>query len=225
MNGPNTKINTKEIEIIPAVLAKTKELLLDYINRVSPYVSSIHIDVMDNKFVPNLTIGLDEIKLMPRNLKYEFHWMVENPEKWIANVNGSHMHIIHIETIKENWEEIKRLVGKTRSKLGIAINPETSVERLLPYINDIDEILVMSVHPGFSGQKYIKEVEEKVLFLRSKFPELIIEIDGGINSETAKSAVKAGVNRLAVASAIFKYENVKEAIEKLKSSLSEAYAH
>lgn len=215
---PNANIRV-EIEIIPAVLAKTRELLLEYVNRASPYANSIHIDVMDNKFVPNLTIGLEEIKSIPKNLNCEFHWMVENPERWIAGVKGPYLHLVHIETIKGNWEAVKNAVANAGGKLGIAINPETPVEKLFPYVTEVQNILVMSVHPGFSGQKYIKEVEKKIAFLRAKFPSLSIEIDGGINPETAKSAAQAGVTKMAVASAIFNEPDVKEAIRKLKISV------
>ncbi|MDD5337145.1 MAG: ribulose-phosphate 3-epimerase [Candidatus ainarchaeum sp.] len=216
MNGTN--LHTRETEIVPAVLAKTRELLLNSINRVRPYAHSVHIDVLDNVFVPNLTVGLEDLKSLPKDVKYEFHWMVREPEKWISEIQGVNTHIVHIETIGANWEKIKLAARKTGSTLGLAINPETSVEKLLPYAKDVQILLVMSVHPGFSGQKYIKEVEEKIAFLRKKFPSLAIEVDGGISEENAFAAVKQGANRLAAASAIFGHENVEEAIQRLRKA-------
>lgn len=215
-------LQTREIEVIPAVLVKTKQALLESIRKIMPYAKIAHIDVMDNEFVPNLTIGLDELKDIPENIKYEFHWMVKNPEKWIRGIKGRHLHLVHVETINENWEEIKKLIKESRSKLGLVINPETPVEKIAKYANEIEQILVMAVHPGFSGQKYIKEVEEKISFLRKNFPKLSIEIDGGINAETAKSAVKAGANKIAAASAIFSAENIKDAINGLKKACENA---
>ncbi len=213
-----TNLTAKGVEVLPAVLVKTREELISAISRVTPYVKTIHIDVMDNEFVPNLTVGLDALKPLPQGVKYEFHWMVKNPEKWIREIKGPNIHLVHIETINANWELIKKEVKEAHGKLGLAINPETPLEKILPYAKDVERILVMSVHPGFSGQKYIKEVEEKISFLRGRFPSLSIEIDGGINSETAASAIRAGVDKIAAASAIFSAENVGEAIEKLKKA-------
>lgn len=213
-------LKTADVEVLPAVLVKTRDDLLKAISRVSPYVKTIHIDVMDNKFVPNLTVGLSDLKSMPANMKYEFHWMVESPEKWIREVKGEYIHLVHIETIKGNWEEIKKAVKDVHGKLGLAINPETPLELILPYAKDAERILVMSVHPGFSGQKYIKDVESKISYLRKNFPKLDIEVDGGITQETAASAIRAGVDKVAAASAIFNAENVKDAIDKLKRSAS-----
>jgi len=216
MNG--TKLHTREAEIVPAVLAKTRELLLNSIDRVKSHAALVHIDVMDSVFVPNLTVGLEDLKSLPEGVKYEFHWMVRAPEKWISQIPGANTHIVHIETVSGNWEEIKLAAKKTGSALGLAINPETQVEKLLPYAKDAQILLVMSVHPGFSGQKYIKEVEEKISFLRGKFPSLAIEVDGGVNAENAFSAARKGASRLAAASAIFSHEDVGEAIQKLRKA-------
>lgn len=214
-----TNLQTRGIEVIPAVLVKTREALLDSISKVSPFVKTIHIDVMDNKFVPNITVGLEELKQIPQNLAYEFHWMVQNPEKWIRAISGPHIHIVHVETIHENWEEIKKAVAEAGGRLGLAISPDTSLAKMLPYVKDANRVLVMTVRPGFSGQSYIKDAEEKASFLRRKFPDLDIEVDGGITPETAASAARAGVNKIAAASAIFSSQNIKEAFEKLRKAV------
>ncbi len=223
MKAANLK--TRDVEVIPAVLVKTRDALLESIKKVSPYVKTIHIDVMDNKFVPNLTVGLNELKNMPENVQYEFHWMVKNPEQWIKGIMGGHIHLVHVETIDGNWDAVKKAVKEAGGTLGLAINPETPLEKILPYAKGAERILVMSVHPGFSGQKYIKEVEEKISFLRREFPQLNIEVDGGINAETVASAIKAGVDKIAAASAIFNAGDVGAAIEKLKKIAGDANAH
>lgn len=217
------KILNKKIEIIPAILVKTRKILLEYIKKVERYVKRIHIDIMDNKFVPNLTLGTKELNELPQNVAYEFHWMVYTPEKWIIKTKQKYpkakqkyFHIVHIEAIDKNWEQIKKAVKNVHGNIGLAINPETPIKKVFPYIRDVKKVLIMSVHPGFSGQKYIKKVEKKILILRKKFPRLDIEVDGGINSKTVISAIKSGANKIAVASAVFDTKNAKRAIEKLR---------
>ena len=151
-----------------------------------------------------------------KNARYEFHWMVRNPEKWIERIPGSHMHMVHVETIK-SFAEIEAAVRKSGGRLGLAINPETPLEALLPFASKAERILVMTVHPGFSGQKYIAEMEKRISALRAKFPKLDIEVDGGVNLETIHGAYAAGANILAAASAIFASPDKKIAIERLRA--------
>lgn len=216
MNKANLRIS--EPEVIPAILADRVNVLLEQIDRVNPHVRLIHIDIMDNKFVPNATVGLEAIKEIPNNVHCEFHWMVEKPQDWIRQVKGDHIHLVHIEAIKGDWEEIKKAVKESGGRLGLAINPETPVGKMLEYAKGCCCFLVMSVHPGFSGQKYIKEVEDKIAYLRRHFPDLDIEVDGGVDAETAVSAVRAGANKLAAASAIFKAQDAAEAIGRIREA-------
>src|SRR5271157_498606 len=170
------------VEVVPAILVKSREELLDYIARVRESVPVVHIDVMDNEFVPNKTIGLESLAELPNDVSYEFHWMVKNPERWIAKIKGKHLHLVHVETIsKESWGELKKICAKSGCRLGLVLNPETKVEKLEPYIKDVSRVLVMAVHPGFYGQVYIPDVEEKIRALRARFHKLEIEVDGGVN--------------------------------------------
>jgi ribulose-phosphate 3-epimerase len=212
------------LEVIPAILVKTREELLEHISRVCAYVKTIHIDVMDNKFVPNLTIGPKELQDLPPGLKYEIHWMVQKPEEWIAQVKGPHMHIVHVEAV-ENWEKIVATVKRNGGKLGISLSPETAIERIKLYLNEVEKILVMSVRPGFYGQKYMPEVEAKIRKLRKMMPKAEIEVDGGINPETGMRAAAAGANNLAAASAIFTKEDAGKAVEELKIALKRGWEH
>lgn len=209
------------VEVVPAILVKTREDLLERIARTRNFARTMHIDVMDNIFVPNKTIGIEEMGELPNGLKYEFHWMVRKPEEYIAQIRGPHLHIVHVEALGD-WEAVKRAAAEGGGNLGIALNPETPLEKILPYIKDVKKVLVMSVVPGFAGQKYMKEVEVKVRELRKKFPEIDIEMDGGINPETAKGAVSAGANVLAAANAIFSKQDAGEAIREIKESAEEA---
>jgi ribulose-phosphate 3-epimerase len=203
-----------EAVVIPAILVKSRQELLDRIARVRGLVREIQLDIMDGVFVPNKTIGLEELKGLPE-ARYEFHWMVMEPEKWIGHVPGPHMHLVHVETITD-FAAVEEAVKKAGGMLGLALNPETPLEKLLPYVNKAKRVLVMTVRPGYSGQKYIYEMEHKVRALREMFPKLDIEVDGGVNNETVPHAYSSGANLLAAASAIFSQEDVKSAIEHLK---------
>jgi ribulose-phosphate 3-epimerase len=203
-----------EPDIIPAILVKDRTELLACIARVKDHVKTIQIDIMDDIFVPNKTIGLEGLNDLPE-ASYEFHWMVKDPIRWIASTPGDHMHLVHIETIAD-FKEVKEAVSKAGGRLGLALNPDTPVESVLPHLDEVDEVLVMTVHPGFSGQGYIKEMEGKVKRLRELRPDLDIEVDGGINLDTIGCAYAAGANLLAAASAVFKPEDTGKAVEDLK---------
>lgn len=210
------------LEVIPAILSKTSQDLMSKINAVLPYVNFIQLDIMDGIFVPNKTVGLDDLKNIPK-AKYEFHWMVKDPINWLIHFPGDHLHLIHVETIdSSSFEKILSQIKKQGGRLGLAINPETPLTNLLPYLNnskklsEVRDVLIMTVHPGFSGQKYIFEMESKLKTLRSLYPNINIEVDGGVNLETIHHAYKSGANYLAAASAIFNEKNISEAIEKLK---------
>ncbi|MFH0737764.1 MAG: ribulose-phosphate 3-epimerase [Candidatus Micrarchaeota archaeon] len=212
-----------EAEVIPAILAKSREELLHRIGLVSGLVKEIQLDIMDGVFVPNKTVGLEDLIDLPK-ARYEFHWMVKDPEKWIAKTIGPHMHLVHVETITD-FAKIEAAVKKAGGRLGLAINPETPLEKLLPYADKAKRILVMTVRPGFSGQRYIYEMEHKVRRLRELFPKLDIEVDGGVNNETIGHAYSSGANIIAAASALFSSPDIKSAIEGLKQRAKMGCSH
>lgn len=209
------------LEIIPAILVKKREKLLTQIEQVMPFVKNVQIDVMDGRFVPNKTIGLEELAELPLGVGYEFHWMVHNPEQWIEKIPGEHLHLVHIETIS-SFERIEQAVKKVGGKVGLVFNPGTSVSKVLPYQTRVQRVMAMTVNPGFSGQKYISEVESKIRELRNSNKTIDIEVDGGINLQTIGSAVKAGANKLAAAGAIFSSSDIKQAIEQLTNAAKTA---
>ena len=204
------------VEIVPAILVKKREELVEKIVKVKPYVRIIQIDIMDGKFVQNKTIGTEELKDLP-NANYEFHWMVHDPEIWISKVPGNHLHLVHVETVK-SWDWIEKAVKNAGGRIGIALNPDTPLEKIMPYIDRVEKVLVMTVYPGFSSQKYIPQMEEKISELRKNYPSLDIEVDGGINKDTIQRAANAGANHLASASAIFSSETVGDAIRQLTAA-------
>ena len=207
------------VEVVPAILVKSRAELLECIARVRESVSVVHIDIMDNEFVPNKTIGLESLAELPNGVSYEFHWMVKTPERWIVKINGNHLHLVHVETInEENWGALKKICARSGCRLGLVLKPETTIEKLGPYIKDVSRVLVMAVHPGFYGQEYIPDVEEKIRALRARFPKLEIEVDGGVNPETAGRACGAGANVLAAASAIYSAKNPRVAIKNISAA-------
>ncbi len=206
------------IEILPAILVKTREEMIKRIQIVSPYVKAVHVDMMDGVFVPNTTLKAQDCIPLPIGVEYEFHWMVSQPLPEIVKVGGGHRHILHVEVLNKQpglWERVKDYVKNNRGQIGIAINPSTTLDECADYLKECDWVIMMGVQPGFSGQTYMPSIEEKITKLRNQHPALPIEVDGGITLETGKRAVDAGANVLAAASTIFKSEDVGDMIKKL----------
>ena len=185
----------------------------------------IHIDVMDGHFVPNITIGPEVITKLRKytSLPFDVHLMISPVHNFIKNFAeaGSDIITIHPEATNDLVSSIKKIKSFNK-KAGVSLNPETPVEKVLPVLKLIDLVLVMSVNPGFGGQKFMKETLEKVKILRkeidSKKLKVQIEIDGGINFENSKMAIDAGVDILVSGTTIFKENNgnIKKNIDCLK---------
>jgi len=186
----------------------------------------IHIDVMDGHFVPNITIGPEVISKLRKHstLPFDVHLMISPVHNYIENFAqaGADIITIHPEATDNLIASIKKIKSYNK-KAGVSLNPETSVDKVLPVLNLIDLVLVMSVNPGFGGQKFIKETLDKVKILRkeidSKKLNTEIEIDGGINFENSKMAKKAGVDILVSGTTIFKENggDLKKNIQILKT--------
>ena len=186
----------------------------------------IHIDVMDGHFVPNITIGPEVISKLRKHstLPFDVHLMISPVHNYIENFAqaGADIITIHPEATDNLIASIKKIKSYNK-KAGVSLNPETSVDKVLPVLNLIDLVLVMSVNPGFGGQKFIKETLDKVKILRkeidSKKLNTEIEIDGGINFENSKLAKKAGVDILVSGTTIFKENggDLKKNIQILKT--------
>ena len=186
----------------------------------------IHIDVMDGHFVPNITIGPEVISKLRKytSLPFDVHLMISPVHNFIKEFAeaGADIITIHPEATNNLVESIKKIKSYNK-KAGISLNPKTSVEKVLPVLNLIDLVLIMSVNPGFGGQKFMKETLEKVKILRkeidSKKLKVQIEIDGGINFENSKMAIDAGVDILVSGTTIFKENggNLKKNIQLLKT--------
>ncbi len=187
----------------------------------------IHIDVMDGHFVPNLTIGPDVISKLRKHtsLPFDVHLMISPVHKFIENFAkaGADIITIHPEATDDLLKSVKK-IKSYKKKAGVSLNPKTSIDKVLPVLDSIDLVLIMSVEAGFGGQKFIESTLEKVKILRKEIDKrklkTEIEIDGGINFENAKMAKNAGVDILVSGTTIFKENDgdLKKNIELLRTS-------
>jgi len=207
------------IQIIPAIIAKDFQELNEKIKKIEPYVEWAQLDVMDGKFVNNKTWNSPyNLKDLETNLNLEAHLMIDDPEEVIDDwINSGVKRIIFHYEATDKHEEILRKIKEAGLETGIALNPETTINILDDFINQLDLILIMTVNPGFGEQRFLNESVDKIKQLREKYKSVNLEVDGGINLKTAPEVIKAGVNILAVGSAIFKSNNIEETIKKLKN--------
>ncbi|MEM2963284.1 MAG: ribulose-phosphate 3-epimerase [Candidatus Anstonellales archaeon] len=206
------------VEIVPAILSKTQEDFERKAREVAGLVNRVQVDLMDGEFVPNKTLQPEELPPTPPGSEVEYHLMVKDPEGYIKRIGKKHAtYIFHYESCGEQSGKLAHKIRAMGSGVGIAISPDTPAERIKDLVDYsvIDTVLVMTVYPGFSGQKYIKAVEAKIRKIRWWNPGIRIEVDGGVNEKTAPGAIRAGANALAVASAIFESQNIRKAIESL----------
>jgi len=225
------------IEIIPTILVKNFKEVKERIKQVKRFVNWIHLDIMDGIFVNNKTWpytegnikDLKEISACGRSsagwkikTKIEVHLMVEKPEnvidKWLEVVDRV---IIHNESKANNKNiVIQKLIKKVHKKnkqIGLAINPETPINSIIPFLKKLDLVLIMTVKPGWGGQKFQEKTLEKIKDLRKIWPNHDIAIDGGINPKSAKNAIQSGANIICSGTYIFENKDIKKAINNLKN--------
>ncbi len=210
------------IEVLPAPgMVKTFEEVKQRVLLVAPYVSWIHIDIADHTLVPNETCrDVSRWIELPSNLKYEAHLMVAHPEQYIRPLvdAGFSRLIAHVEC-----EDPRRFLEEAQYEeveVGLALDGPSSLDMLEPFLEEIDVALLMGIEAGFSGQPFQEETIEKIKSLLHHYPETIVEVDGGVNEETGKLVVDAGVTRLAVTSFLFE-KHTKETIEQAIRQLEE----
>lgn len=213
-----------KIKIAPSILSADFARLGEEVKQISKDGADyIHVDVMDGSFVPNITIGHDVVKaIRPHSdLPFDVHLMIQNPDIHVENFANAGADIITIHT--EAVTHLHRSIQKIKSlgkKAGVSIVPSTN-ENVLDYVlEDVDLILVMSVNPGFGGQKFIYSQLKKIENLANKIAklgkEIDLQVDGGINDKTAKEVIEAGANVLVAGSYIFGSEDRKAAIKNLR---------
>ena len=216
----------KKIQISPSILSADFSQLGNEIKRLEEGgADMIHVDVMDGHFVPNLTIGPPVIKALRKqcSIKFDVHLMISPVHKYIEAYSdaGADIITIHPEAT-DNLEESILKIKSLNKKVGVSLNPETKIDLIIDYLEKIDLVLIMSVNPGFGGQKFMPEVLDKIRKLKKIQSEnhlnFDIEIDGGINFDNCQSAIEAGANILVSGTTVFKSNNgdIKKNINLLK---------
>ncbi|OBS64000.1 hypothetical protein A6R68_07460 [Neotoma lepida] len=199
----------------------------------------LHLDVMDGHpalqggqffckhFVPNITFGHPVVESLRKQLGqdpfFDMHMMVSRPEQWVKPmaVAGANQYTFHLEAT-ENPGALIKDIRENGMKVGLAIKPGTTVEYLAPWANQIDMALVMTVEPGFGGQKFMEDMMPKVHWLRTQFPTLDIEVDGGVGPDTVQKCAEAGANMIVSGSAIMRSDDPRSVINLLRNVCSEA---
>jgi len=183
----------------------------------------LHCDVMDGHFAPNLTFGPDVVRAIRKatKLSLDVHLMIEHADQYVGRFMeaGADYVTVHVEpSAKHNVSETLALIRKAGKHPGLTLNPPTPVEAVLPFLNQIDLLLVMTVNPGFGGQSFMPECVEKIRVIRRAAPQLRISVDGGINPETGKRCVEAGATALVAGAALYRHKTLglADAIRELR---------
>lgn len=214
--------------IAPSVLAANFGQLKDDLRLMKEAGADLlHIDIMDGQFVPNISFGIPVMEAINTysDLPKDVHLMINQPENFIKKFIdlGADFITIHPESTTQ-FEHCLTLIKNEGVKVGVALNPETSFDSILPFIDQIDLLLFMTIHPGFGGQKFIHQVVDKMKLAheyraKHQLTDLLFEVDGGINEETAKICLENKIDILVSGSTIFESLNKKQMIEKLRHPL------
>jgi ribulose-phosphate 3-epimerase len=217
----------KMVQIIPAILEKSfKEVALKIkrIEQEAPEIKWVQLDIADGKFVPNTTwLNPSDLSKLKTELNLEIHLMIKEPmvtlSDWLDHKIVKRL-IIHQETIKNDLELVKiiKLIKERGREAGVALNPGTPISSIQNFLNTLNEVLLMSVEPGFSGQVFKQEIFDKIRALRKLNPKIPIAVDGGINLGAAPALIAAGANRLCVASYLWHSKDLKKAVKALKAN-------
>ena len=207
-------------EIVPAILSNNIADAQNKIKLIEPYVRRIQIDMMDGQFVNNKTLSVDQYGNIKTDLIREVQLMVKDPEVYLDDCKNFGIDLVefHLESQKNIWSVIQKakFLGL---KSGIALNPETPLEWARQYLQSVDLVLLMGVHPGSGGQEFISQTIDKIKLLRAMWPSGIIEVDGGLKKGIVGDAARAGANFMVVGTGIFGQEDPAQAIKELQDEI------
>lgn len=209
-----------KIKIAPSILGADYGDLNHFLRSLESFSDMYHVDVMDGNFVPNLSIGAMVVDKIKTTVPLDCHLMINNPGQYIPEYvkAGAASITIHAEASKDLKKDVA-MIKDSGVKACVAINPATPVKKIEKVLPELDMVLVMSVVPGFGGQAFMPEALPKIAQIRKMYPELDIQIDGGITHETAPLAKKAGANVFVAGSYILKSDDPKAAAERLRTSV------
>lgn len=216
-----------QIKIFPSLISSDLLNLKNTLIELNPYCDGFHIDIMDNHFVPNLTWGPPVVNQIAAEAEkpLSVHLMVEHPEPIIQQLKLKEKSIISVHVENGNTDKLIKLIQEKKHRIGIAIKPQTPLESIFPFLQSIDQVLLMSVEPGFSGQRFLPEsisrLSELVAYKKNKSLTFEIAMDGGINEDNIHELYKNGCDVFCVASAIFSKNNAIDALKNLYSTALE----
>lgn len=204
--------------VFPSVMVKNQRELDEMLGNLAGVASYLHLDVADGKFVPSKSLWFPF--RLSSQFKYIAHLMVEEPEKWIKKHDKKvEIYIVQVEAVKNIADYISKTKKKKKS-VAFAINPETKVSVLKKYLRDINYVLILTVHPGFYGGKYLKYPLKKISEIKKENPKVKIIVDGGMNPSTVKDAFRAGADYIVSGSFITKAEKPKERMREMERAFS-----
>ncbi len=206
------------VSIAPSMLGADFGKMKEAAELVAPHSSYLHMDVMDGHFVPNLTMGVDLVKALKGIAPLDVHLMVTDPLNFIDDFHDAGAEIISVHVEANNPRDALEKINEKNIKSGIAFNPSTPKDKIIPFLDIADMILVMSVEPGYCGQSFHESAIERVKFFKTKYPEKIVEVDGGVSTDNSAILTKNGADILVAGSAIFKSDDPIKTINIMKQS-------
>ncbi len=207
--------------IVPALLTNSLSDFQDQVRQLEGHVELVQIDIIDGKFSDYKTISVDDVEKFDLPFNVEFHLMVKNPASYFEQCDKANAQRVyfHIEATKDPAKDIASL-KKRGIEAGLSINPDTSIDALEPFLDSIDRVLIMSVTPGFQGQKFIPEMLERIQLIKRLAPEITIAVDGGVKLHNVADAAAAGADYLLVGSALFEEDDVAATLQKFREKIN-----